>query len=143
MNQFMRLFTLLIIFTTTLSVLSCSSPGNTGAGNPATGKTITTVAGTGTPGSLGDGSSALSAQLNSPAGIFVDSTGIIYIADYSNNRLRSVDTSHVIHTFTGTVSPGTTAMASVRPPPSSTSPLLYGPIPATFTLPIHGIAAYG
>jgi len=54
---------------------------------------ITTVAGTGTAGFSGDGGPATSAKLYTPTGVFVDSSGNIYIADYNNNRIRKVDVS--------------------------------------------------
>ncbi len=52
--------------------------------------TISTIAGTGTPGYNGDNIAAASAQLNLPAGIAVDSTGNLFIADYANQRIREV-----------------------------------------------------
>src|SRR5204862_348662 len=51
---------------------------------------ITTVAGDGTYGFSGDGGPATSAQLNSPAGLAVDSADGLYIADSGNNRIRKV-----------------------------------------------------
>ncbi len=62
---------------------------------------ITTVAGNGNGGFLGDGGPATSAQLSFPAGIAVDSAGNLYIADASNNRVRKVDTSGRITTVAG------------------------------------------
>jgi uncharacterized protein (TIGR03437 family) len=52
--------------------------------------TINTVAGSGTAGYGGDGGAATSAQLNTPAGLAVDGAGNLYIADFSNNRVRKV-----------------------------------------------------
>ena len=51
---------------------------------------IITVAGTGTPGFNGDGITAISAQINQPPGIAVDTFGNLYIADAQNNRIRKV-----------------------------------------------------
>src|SRR6516225_3243136 len=62
---------------------------------------IATVAGNGTAGFAGDGGPATSAQLNAPFGIAVDSAGNFYIAEWSNHRVRKVDTSGVITTFAG------------------------------------------
>jgi len=64
----------------------------------ATGN-ISTVAGNGTAGMGGDGHAALSAQLNFPFGLAVDSTGDLFIVDASNNRVRVVDTHGNIDTM--------------------------------------------
>lgn len=64
---------------------------------------ITKVAGSGTSGFAGDGSAALSAQLNSPAGIAVNAAGDIFISDKGNNRIRKVTVSNGnISTIAGT-----------------------------------------
>jgi len=52
--------------------------------------TISTVAGNGTAGFLGDKAAATSAELNQPAGVAVDSSGNIYIADTGNSVIRKV-----------------------------------------------------
>ncbi|XGV87867.1 MAG: DUF4347 domain-containing protein [Limnothrix sp. BL-A-16] len=62
---------------------------------------ITTVAGNGTAGFAGDGGAATAAQLNAPYGIAFDSSGNLYIADFSNHRIRKVDTSGNITTVAG------------------------------------------
>ena len=54
---------------------------------------ISTVAGTGTGGFSGDGAAATLAQLNYPLGVAVDAAGNLYIADYSNHRIRKVTQS--------------------------------------------------
>ncbi len=51
---------------------------------------IQTVAGNGTYGSSGDGGPATSAELYVPIGVFVDSSGNIFIADTNNNRIQEV-----------------------------------------------------
>jgi len=51
---------------------------------------ITTVAGNGVGGYSGDGGSATSASFYTPFGVAVGPDGIIYIADYSNFRIRRV-----------------------------------------------------
>ncbi len=68
--------------------------------NGATG-IITTVAGTGAMGFSGDSGPATKAQLNYPAGIALDSSGNLYIADEFNSRVRKVNSSGVISTFAG------------------------------------------
>ena len=86
---------------------------------------ITTIAGTGTSGYSGDGGQATSATLNGPRGVAVDSSGIlsylcifalsfllilltflsignVFIADYSNQRIRKITVStDIITTIAG------------------------------------------
>ena len=63
---------------------------------------ITTVAGDGTEGFSGDGGPATSAQLSSPQGLAIDSTGTLYLADSGNHRIRRIDAaSKVIQTVAG------------------------------------------
>ena len=52
---------------------------------------ITTVAGNGTDGSIGDNGPATAAELNNPTGVAVDSSGNIFTADQFNNEIREVD----------------------------------------------------
>ena len=47
-----------------------------------------TVAGTGRPGSIGDGGPSDQARLNAPAGLWVDLRSEVYIADLRNRRIR-------------------------------------------------------
>ena len=63
--------------------------------------TITTVAGNGTAGFSGDGKPAISAELNDPSGVAVDSAGNLYIADSNNQRVRKVTTDGTITTWAG------------------------------------------
>ena len=51
---------------------------------------ITTVAGNGMAGYSGDGGAATNAALYGPAGVVVDASGNLFIADFSNNRVRKV-----------------------------------------------------
>ena len=67
--------------------------------------TINTFAGDEVSGYSGDGGKATAAQLASPVGVAVDSSGNVYIADTGNHLVRKVSTSGVITTFAGT--PGT------------------------------------
>ncbi len=62
---------------------------------------ITTIAGNGTPSYTGDGNPATSATLNNPTGITLDSSGNIYISDWTNNVIREVyATTGIITTYT-------------------------------------------
>ncbi|MFF4948468.1 RICIN domain-containing protein [Streptomyces chattanoogensis] len=67
---------------------------------------ISTVAGTGTAGFGGDEGPAVSAQLNLPLGIAVDSTGTLYLSDYYNHRVRKVTADGKISTVAGTGTAG-------------------------------------
>ena len=64
------------------------------------GGTVTTLAGTAT--TVGDGGPSPQALLVSPAGVAVDSTGNLYIADLVENRVRKVTPSGTITTVAGT-----------------------------------------
>jgi DNA-binding CsgD family transcriptional regulator len=63
---------------------------------------ITTFAGTGTAGNVGDGGPAVQAQLDMPQGLAVDSAGNVYIADTLNHRVRRVGADGIITTVAGT-----------------------------------------
>lgn len=67
---------------------------------------LTTVAGTGAAGYIGDGSPATSFRVSSPAGLAVDTAGDLYIADYGNFRIRKLDTAGAISTVAGSASFG-------------------------------------
>lgn len=63
---------------------------------------VAPVAGTGYSGFAGDGGNALKAELNSPVGICLDAAGNLYVADFSNQRIRKVDAvTHKISTIAG------------------------------------------
>ena len=49
---------------------------------------ITTIAGNGMEGFSGDGGPATAAELNAPAGIAMDTSGVIFFTDFSNDRIR-------------------------------------------------------
>jgi hypothetical protein len=63
---------------------------------------ISRVAGNGTNGYSGDFGMATAAQLDVPSGVYADSCGLIYIADYGNHRIRVVDEGGKIYTIAGT-----------------------------------------
>jgi hypothetical protein len=67
---------------------------------------ISTVAGNGTRGYNGDGIPATDAELGLPAGVAVDVTGNVYIADWYTNSIRKVTVSTgIISTIAGNHSP--------------------------------------
>lgn len=64
---------------------------------------ITTIAGTGTPSSTGDGGQASNATVNSPSGLALTSAGLLYIAERGGQRIRCIDLgTGVITTVAGT-----------------------------------------
>ena len=63
---------------------------------------ITTVAGTGTYGTSGDGGAATSAQMSWPSEVSVDISGNMYIADGGSNKIRMVTSAGIITTIAGT-----------------------------------------
>ena len=65
---------------------------------------ISTVAGGGS--SLGDGGAATAAQLGAPRSVALDGAGNLYIADWSDHRIRKVDSSGNISTVAGTGTQG-------------------------------------
>ena len=62
---------------------------------------ITTIAGNGNGGFSGDGGPATQAELFYPKGIAMDAAGNLYIADYSNQRIRKVSANGIIETIAG------------------------------------------
>ena len=63
---------------------------------------ITTVAGTGVPGTVGDGGPGELAQLREPNDCFLDGKGGLLIADIQDQRIRRLDLkTGIITTFAG------------------------------------------
>ncbi len=62
---------------------------------------ISTFAGTGVAGFLGDGGPAVNASLYSPNSVAFDTAGNLYIADSSNNAIRKVTPAGIISTIIG------------------------------------------
>ncbi len=91
---------------------------------------ITTVAGNNTFGYSGDGGDATNAQLNTPTGVFVDTGGNLFIADYANQYIRKVNPSGIISTIAGIGTPGYTSDGV----PATTAALNY-PVAVTVDLP--------
>jgi trimeric autotransporter adhesin len=67
---------------------------------------ISTVAGNGINGFLGDLGQAIGAELSNPSGVAVDPQGNLYVADTDNNRIRKITPSGMITTIAGSASVG-------------------------------------
>jgi len=65
-----------------------------------------TVAGTGTPGSVGAGGTSSLPQLNGPTGLALDGAGNLYIADTLNHRVLMLAPDATISTIAGTSASG-------------------------------------
>jgi sugar lactone lactonase YvrE len=79
----------------------------------AQSRKIITLAGNGTAGFSGDGSSAPAAQLHGPINIALDTSGNLYVQDFFNNRIRKVNNADVITTVAGNGTPGSTGDGSI------------------------------
>ncbi|MFE4518594.1 RICIN domain-containing protein [Kitasatospora sp. NPDC056783] len=71
-------------------VLHIADGGNQRVRKVAADGTISTVAGTGTAGSTGDGGPGKDAQLNNPLGLAVDCVDTLYITEYGGQRIRRI-----------------------------------------------------
>ena len=85
---------------------------------------VSTVAGDGTQGFMGDGGLATASELSSPAGVTIDASGNIFIADTGNNRIRRVDA------LTGDIS--TVAGGGTGPAGTATGATLSAPYAVAF-----------
>ncbi|CAM5671791.1 RICIN domain-containing protein [Streptomyces atroolivaceus] len=83
-----------------------STPQAEATGGEESSPRISTIAGTGAAGFKGENESAVSAQLNGPYDMAVDSTGALYFSDYSNHRVRKIATDGKISTIAGTGTAG-------------------------------------
>lgn len=83
---------------------SCDEPDAEGEEIPEHGLTVSTLAGSDTPG-LVDGHGP-EARFNYPAGMVSDPDGNLYVADYSNHCIRKITSDGVVTTFAGTGIPG-------------------------------------
>jgi sugar lactone lactonase YvrE len=78
-----------------------SDSGNDRIRKVDTNGIISTIAGPGSWGNLGDNGSAISANLDEPRGITIDQSGNIYFTDMLHYRVRKIDASGIITTVAG------------------------------------------
>ena len=107
---------------------------------------ITRFAGTGSAGYSGNGGPATSAQISAPAGFVVAPNGHGHLAEYSNHRLRRIDSVSVPEapsvTARDTASPGTAnTLKILGSAPSSSTVRLYTDSACTSAVAATGTAA--
>jgi sugar lactone lactonase YvrE len=88
-----------------LAITACSKKNDsdnnsTGGGTTTTTVEVTTVAGTGVPGTLNG--AAGQAQFDNPTGISISSSGYIFIADRQNQLVREISPGDVVANVEGT-----------------------------------------
>ncbi len=109
-----------------------AAAGGTFYNQPMAAASIYTVAGHANTGSAGDGGTAITAELASPAGLLLDASGNLLIADSTDNRVRLLAestgtfygqsmTAGDIYTIAGTGPWGTAATAGRPASPPWTS----------------------
>jgi hypothetical protein len=70
---------------------------------------VSKIAGTTANGPAVDDIPAVTSQLNNPQGIWISTSGFVYIADSQNHRIRIVAGNGIISTIAGNGSPGTSS----------------------------------
>jgi sugar lactone lactonase YvrE len=91
------------------------------------GVPTTVVAGTTTKGFSGDVGPASLAQLNTPLGLWLTTSGVLYIADYFNHRIRKINTDGFIFTVAGSGTTGVNAGSFTGDGGPAIVATLYGP----------------
>jgi len=85
---------------------SCSKSNTTpvpSTSNP-TGSQVTTLAGSGSPGSANG--TGVAASFDDPTGVAVDDSGNVYVADNVNNLIRKISPTGVVTNLAGSNTPG-------------------------------------
>ena len=89
--------------------LYIADPGTQRVRKVDSNNVIQTLAGTGAAGAGGELVPGIVSALNTPMGVAVDPSGIVYVADTYNHRIRAVSADGRISTVAGTGNPGTGA----------------------------------
>ena len=89
---------LFLVLALLLSIFSTKVKGQT--------QLITTIAGNGTSGYVGDGILAYTTEISTPYGVVADAVGNIYFSDMQNNRIRKIDPCGIITTIAGVAGAG-------------------------------------
>lgn len=87
------------LFVTSDGTVYISDLGNNRVRRVAPDGTIETIAGDGRPKYLGDEGPATEASLNTPAGLFVDAGGNVFVCDARNKKVRRIDAGGTIDTW--------------------------------------------
>ena len=87
---------------------------------------ISTIAGNGTGGYLGEGTPASSSAISTPQDICFDKKGNLYIADQDNLRVRRINTSGIISTFAGSGGFSATGTGDGNPATAATFNIITG-----------------
>jgi len=74
------------------TAISTLTPTNSGGAVPASIPGVSTLAGNGIDG-FANASNPLNASFSNPIGVALDATGNVYVADFSNHRIRKIDAS--------------------------------------------------
>jgi uncharacterized protein (TIGR03437 family) len=106
-TAFACVFSLAVDNSNNLYVLGAVSPGPLQIFKVSPAGTVSLMAGAATTGYSGDGGAAINAEFNQPAEIAYDNlTGILYVADLGNYRVRAIYPNGTIQTVAGTGEPG-------------------------------------
>ncbi len=85
--------------TITVTPTATNSPTNSPTSTPTNGGLVTTLAGSGSPGSTN--ATGTAASFHTPAGVAVDTAGNVYVVDELNYLIRKITTGAIVTTLAG------------------------------------------